>query len=135
MTRTGLGMLALVAALGGAACSDDEGGGFEVETLEVVGGDGQTAAAGTALPNPFVVEVLDGNDNPVEGIELRWTVVTGGGQLGTGVTVTDDEGQSTNTYTLGAEGPQQVRVAVPGFDLDYVFTATIQQGGGGGEQP
>ena len=47
-------------------------------TIEMVSGNGQSAAVGTAVANPLVVRVTDANDNPVANVAVAWTAVNGG---------------------------------------------------------
>ncbi len=73
--------------------------------LAKVQGDDQTGIAGSSLPDPFVVRVLDRYDNPVSGADVTFTVTQGDGQLPGGgsqlVVQTDDNGQAATTLTLG----------------------------------
>ncbi len=53
--------------------------------LEIFSGDGQTNTVAQLLPQPLVVLVKDQFDNPVEGVEVNFKVILGGGGLVTGV--------------------------------------------------
>ena len=61
-------------------------------TLTSVSGNNQSAAAGTALANPFVVEVRDGNGKPLAGVAITFVVLTGGGTLSNPTSITDANG-------------------------------------------
>jgi len=65
-----------------------------------VSGDGQTGPAGTALPNPLVVEVTDAFGNPITGAPISWTA-DGGGSVSETSTTTDGQGRASVTRTLG----------------------------------
>lgn len=74
-------------------------------TLTLISGDGQ-AGYGGQTSAPLVVELRDGNGNPMAGETINWS----GGNFGT--TVTDANGRSSNTTSFGG---------VTGF-LDIVAT-------------
>ncbi|MEX1181980.1 MAG: Ig-like domain-containing protein, partial [Gemmatimonadota bacterium] len=92
-------------------------------TLSMVVGDGQSAAAGTLLPLPLVVRVLDGADAPLPGVTVTWAA-SGDGSLDVITSVTGAEGTTSAEWTLGAEaGVQTASASVT--DLEPVtFTAT-----------
>ncbi len=64
-----------------------------------VSGDGQTAMAGTRLPSPFVVKVVDRFDNPIAAHNVTFTVVQGGGTI---------DGVTQRTIPTGQTGLAQV---------------------------
>jgi hypothetical protein len=129
-------MLAAVALIGAAACDDSNDTSGVPSELVYVSGTGQTGNVGALLPAPLVVEVLTADDEPVEGIELRW-VVTGGGALNDNTTNTDEQGRSSVTFTLGpVAGAQSVQVSAPGLpigDVVFNFVATDPGDGEGGD--
>jgi hypothetical protein len=95
-----------------------------------VWGYGQTASAGTTLPEPFDVRVVDGNGRPVSNVQVTFQVTTGTGTLnGSGSTVmvtTGHDGLARATLTLAASpGANAVTASVPGLG-SVVFTATGQ---------
>ena len=77
--------------------------------LKIISGDDQRGTIGTALENPFVVEVRDGSGNPVPNSQVTFTVTADGGMLShaddSGATsmrlVSDDTGRAQITLTLG----------------------------------
>ena len=78
--------------------------GLAVATIMVhVSGDEQEGPAGAALAEPFVVEVRDQNNNPLEGAEVTFAVTDGGGTLSATTATTDAEGRAVTTLTLGSE--------------------------------
>lgn len=102
------GLLAL--PLGLAACGDKLATGHAIEPsvaqMDVVSGNGQSAAAGTELPAPVVVRVLDGSGRPVANQIVNFKVTQGGGSVFGGAAVTNAQGVAQERWTLGAVGPQ-----------------------------
>ncbi len=101
-------------------------------TMYYVSGDSQTGTVNAPLTNPFVVEILDDDDEPVSGIPVQWVVTggTGGSFSGGATVVTDISGQASNTYTPGtAAGSYTVEARVPGLDgSPVVFDVTADPG-------
>ncbi len=66
-------------------------------------GDGQTAAAGTAVAVPPSVKVFDANDNPVAGVPVAFAVASGGGTAlpTTPVSTNADGVAAAASWTLG----------------------------------
>ena len=92
--------------------------------LSIISGDNQTGLAGETLANPFVVEVRDGNDTPVAGVTVTFTVLTGGGTLSVTTGTTDANGQSESTLTLGSDpGANTVEVSAENIDETVTFNA------------
>ncbi|MEW5931019.1 MAG: Ig-like domain-containing protein [Gemmatimonadota bacterium] len=80
------------------------------------GGAGQTAPAGTALPTPLSVRVTDADGNPIGGVQVAWTVTSGGGSLRAVAGTTDAAGISTAQWTLGpGTGVQTAAAEVAGL--------------------
>ena len=95
-------------------------------TLTRISGGEQQGVAGTALPEPFVVEVRDQNGNPLEGAEVTFAVTAGEGMLSAATATTDANGYAATTLTLGRE-PETVTVVATVAGLDPVtFTATAE---------
>ena len=87
-------------------------------------GDNQSGPVGSALASPFVVNVLDANDNPVQGTTVDFAVTQGGGALSVVSGVTDATGQAQVTLTLGTTaGQNQATATVTGLST-VTFTAT-----------
>ena len=96
-------------------------------TLTSVSGDNQVAAVGTALANPFVVEVRDGNGSPLAGIAVTFVVRAGGSRLSAETTTTDANGQAFSTLRLGIEpGANTVEVSAEGISEIVTFTAVAE---------
>jgi hypothetical protein len=93
-------------------------------TLAYVSGDNQTAKSGTALSNPLVVAVLDGNGNPIPGGPVpQFVVSSGGGSVG--AVTAAGPGQYQTFWTLGSSGSQTVTVQAPPSALTVTFHASI----------
>ena len=95
-------------------------------TLTRISGDDQQGAAGTALPESFVVEVRDQNGNPLDGAQVTFAVTGGGGTLSATTAATDANGYAATTLTLGRE-PETITVVATVAGLEPVtFTATAE---------
>ena len=62
--------------------------------LEIAAGDGQTAAAGSAVPVSPAVVARDVGGNPVPGLEVRFSVIGGGGIADPARVTTDSAGRA-----------------------------------------
>ena len=93
-------------------------------TLLKISGDTQKGVSGTALANPFVVEVRDANGDAFEGVRVTFAVTAGGGTLRTQSTTTNSNGRAESTLTLGFEaGTNTVLVSVEGISEQVTFNA------------
>jgi len=98
-----------------AACSSDEGPGAN-RTVSIESGNDQFAVVGSELA-PLVVRVVDANDTPETGVDVAWSVVSGGGSITPATSTTDAAGLASATFTLGSTvGTQEARASVPGAD-------------------
>lgn len=128
--RRRLGVVVTTLAVGWLAGCD--GDGAEARTgpdelppevsLLSVSGDGQCAAPGSELGEPFVVAAMDASvdappDRPVSGVTVTWLVLRGDGVLSSGSTVTDDQGLASVTYRLGSSAGTNVVGATTGPHL------------------
>ena len=124
--RQFLALIALV-ALGACGGSDDSTAPSQnTGTLNIVitgNSSGQTAAAGSKLPFPISVSVVNSSAAPQAGIPVTWEVLGGGGTLSATNTVTDESGFSFVDWTLGdAAGTDSVRASIGGGS-SVIFTA------------
>ncbi|MGH7321344.1 MAG: hypothetical protein ACRELA_17195 [Candidatus Rokuibacteriota bacterium] len=101
--------------------------------LAVVSGDGQTATIGAALPDPLVVQLLDGQGLAVPGRPVIFKIRGGNGSLDGGrrqiAVVTDAGGRAAAHLTLGTRAgaaSQAVEASAIGFAGPAVFTATAE---------
>ena len=81
--------------------------------IALISGDNQSAPVNTALPAPLVVQVTDQSGNPISGVTITWSV-TGDGSVSDETTVTDANGQTSVTRTLGPTAGQQTALATAG---------------------
>ena len=72
--------------------------------LTIVSGNNQSAPSGYALPNPLVVRVADGSNNPITGVAVTFAVTGGGGMIAPTSSITDINGQASAGWVLGASG-------------------------------
>jgi len=90
--------------------------GLESCHLEIVSGDGQTAAPGELLPAPLEIALRSGQGLPYPGQSVVFRVVTGGGTIAGQVSAevkTDTDGRAQAPWRLGeAIGEQKVQVFV-----------------------
>lgn len=86
-----------------AGCSRDPVAGLQASPASraVLIGNGQEAVAGTELPDPVAVRVLDEVGRPVSGQIVRFEVTVGGGEVFAGAAVTDSRGYAREWWTLG----------------------------------
>jgi adhesin/invasin len=92
--------------------------------LIIVSGNGQSAPAGTALPAPLVVRLLDEGGNPIAGGAVSWVVGQGGGLVEPGTSTTGPDGNASATWTLGPGlGANTLSAVVSGVGT-VQFTAT-----------
>lgn len=112
------------------ACGDD--GNVDppppATTIEVFSGNGQTAAPGAPLSAPLVVQVTDGDGDPVSGVVVSWAVLTGGGNISPFTSTSNAAGTASAQLTLGpGEGEQQAQATATGLDgSPVVFTAVAE---------
>lgn len=100
-------------------------------TIEQISGDSQTAGAGELLAEPFIVKVTDIHGNPVEGAEVTFEILEGGGVITESQPViTDGGGFASVTYTLGTfVSLNRIKASCPGTSpAEIIFTATADNG-------
>ena len=97
-------------------------------SLVKIAGD-QHGPPATPLPNPFVVEVRDGDGLRLEGVSVAFGITAGGGTLSTTSTTTDADGRARSVLTLGPNsGITIVSVAAGGIETPVTFTAVARDG-------
>jgi hypothetical protein len=89
-------------------------------------GNSQIGLPGAQLAESLVVQVRDTLSNPVPGVSVDWTILTGAGSLSTASSLTDPQGLAFVHWTLGGSpGSQQAQAAVAGLaGSPVVFGAT-----------
>ena len=97
------------------------------KAFEIISGDGQQDAPGTALANPFVVEVRDQYDEPLPDVEVTFSVASGGGVLSGTSVMSNNNGRAESTLTLGPDpGTNSVTVSVTGIQEEQTVTAIAE---------
>lgn len=90
-------------------------------------GDNQSAVAGSQLPNPLVVQVLDAQNNPVPNRAVTWVIGAGGGSANPQNSSTDADGKASTQWTVGAQGNNTLNAVVSGVGT-ATFSATATAG-------
>ena len=89
-----------------------------------ISGDNQQGTPGTALDQPFVVEVQDGTSTPFEGVPVIFTVTAGGGTVRPETALTDENGRAEGTLTFGLKAATNtVHTSVEGISKPTTFNA------------
>jgi len=89
-------------------------------------GDGQSVNAGTAVPILPAVLATDSWGNPVAGISITFSVVSGGGSITGATAVTDANGLAqVGSWQLGPlSGPNSLTATIPASGFLVTFNAT-----------
>ena len=97
------------------------------ETLDIIAGNDQEGAPGAALENPFVVEVRDQTDKPLPGVQVTFSVSSGGGTLSATSAIADVNGRAESILTLGPNpGTNTVEVAATGIHRTQSVSAIAE---------
>jgi len=94
--------------------------------LEILAGNQQTDTVGHTLQTPLIARVTDAVGNAVNGVEVNWQVVAGGGSLNRTSTTTGLSGLASVDLTLGSfPGTHVVRASIttPPDAVDFTATA------------
>jgi hypothetical protein len=103
----------------------------DASSVTPVSGNNQEAPAGSQLPLPLVVRVLDPDGNPIVGAPVSWLVGEGGGTPSAETSNTGSDGQASIQWTLGSvPGRNTLNAVVSG-----VGTATFTAMGTGTGSP
>jgi hypothetical protein len=130
VTAVGNGSATVTAAAGSVTGTASVTVAQTVSALAKAGGDGQSAAVGTALSTALVVRANDANGHGVAGVTVTLAVTQGGGNLSAASQVTGANGQTAGvTWTIGttAGAAQQVAASAAGAS-GVTFTATATAG-------
>lgn len=115
--------LLLAAAIGACSSNNSSTGGTAVN-LTLVSGGGISATVGTAV-GPIVVLVTDADSVPVPGVQVTFTVSTGGGVLTATSVATDAQGHALTSVTLGhTVGTITLTAAATGVVTPITFQET-----------
>ena len=102
--------------------------------LVMVQGNNQTGAVSAVLPVNPAIMVVDAFGNPVSGVNVTFTIQTGGGNVGTTIVASDVNGLAATTYTLGTVAGannntmQAVVSGLPGTPASLTFTESASPG-------
>ena len=93
-----------------------------------VSGNRQEGAGATALPNPFVVEAMNGRGKPMVGKTVQFDILGGGGRLSAKTVETDARGKARVTLTLGnSQGVNKVKATSEDIQSWVLFTAVATE--------
>src|SRR6478672_7767616 len=93
--------------------------------LDIASGNNQSAVKSSALPSPLSVLVTGTKGEPVQDVQVTWTVVSGGGALDSYSTLTAGNGVASVHWTLGGtSGAQSVKAVVAQLSFPAMFSAT-----------
>jgi hypothetical protein len=102
--------------------------------ISVLGGNGQSARSGVAVPDPLQAQVVDAGGQPVPGVQVTFQVTRGGGVVTGGSKVTDVNGVAApDQWQLGSTGVNTLEATVPTGSLEgepatFVATTTPASG-------
>lgn len=93
--------------------------------VKAIDGVDQFALTGAALSMPLRVRALDSFDNPIPGVHVAFSVVTGSGSIDGADVLTGSNGEAASgIWTLGLEpGPQDVRANADTVQIMFRATA------------
>ena len=103
-------------------------------SIRVFAGNGQSAGPGAAVPVAPAVRVLDAQDQPVQGVAVRFQVGRGAGTVAAGAKLTNANGvASADQWSLGPTGVNTLEASVDEETLTgepalFVATTTPAQG-------
>jgi alpha-tubulin suppressor-like RCC1 family protein len=92
--------------------------------LVAVSGDAQSGRVGGLLLGDLVVRVTDAFDNAKPGVNVSFTVLTGGGAVSAATVTSDATGLAKVKWTLGTQVGSQSLIAGSGAVAPITFTAT-----------
>lgn len=123
-TRNAAALALLSLAL--VSCDDDPAAPPVPANIQAFAGDAQSAVAGTPVSVPPAVRVTDDGGGPVVGVDVRFTVRSGGGAVEGADATTNADGVATaGSWTLGTTPGENVLTArTAGLLTEVVFTAT-----------
>ena len=101
VARVALAFVALIAVQ--AACGDGSTDPSKPSAMVAVSPDSQSTAAGVKMAAPLVVRVTGGNNTPIAGTVVRWTISAGGGTVSDTTSTTNADGEAQTTYTPGSQ--------------------------------
>ena len=98
------------------------------KSLVIVDGGDQGGLPNSPLEDSVVVRVVDRHGNGVAGVEVRFSVATGGGSISPAVATSNAQGEVRVQWTLGPViGAQSMQAFAPGAGNALTVGATISQ--------
>ncbi len=123
--RRPLRIAALLALSATLSCKDSGTGPKPTPSIvQLVSGNNQEATAGSELPNPLMVEVLDAKGNAVGGQRVEWSVTAGGGSVDPAASITNSSGIARTFFRLGTAAGENRATAKVGSLPPVAFVAT-----------
>jgi hypothetical protein len=121
-------IVGLIAASGGCLSIDTSNEGVAV--LTVATGNDQTVQVGKTAAVPLVVRAFDNAAQPMEDVEITWSInPAGGGSVSTVTTTTDDAGFSQVDFTAGPTAQTVfVRASAEGLTVSFTMTVVAASG-------
>ena len=96
-------------------------------SLSIVSGENQEGLTGEPLTNPFIVQVRDQYDDPMEGVTVTFAVTAGDSALSATVVTTNMNGEAKSTLILGTDpGTNTVQATVAGIAQTATFNAIAE---------
>jgi len=122
--------LTLAVLMFGAAavgCGGDGGGNNTPAAIRIVAGNNQDAEVGTKVPIDPVARVTNASGEPLEGVNVTFAVVAGGGSVAEPRTVTNRDGEATpGSWTLGSEpGANALSASTNGLSTTFRAVGTV----------
>ena len=88
----------------------------EPASASIISGNNQITVFNTLLGSPLVVRVKDNLGNPMQGVNVTWSISSGGGLVTSVVNPTNLNGLSSATWKLGPSGSQSVTATIKKFN-------------------
>jgi hypothetical protein len=127
VTAAGNGSASITASSGGISGAVTAQVAQVATVVQKTGGDAQTGAVGSMLPQPVSVSVRDRLGQPVAGVTVNLSVV-GGGSLSAASGVSGADGSVAVNWTLGTAAGSVQRVAATATVGSVEFNATAVAG-------
>ncbi len=98
--------------------------------IKVLSGNNQSAEVNTQLPEPILVEIVDSQGNPLEGVTVVFTAEEGAGWFANQNRIqkilTNEEGRAQTHFLLGKKaGEKTIHISVEGGDCRPVVLLAI----------
>ncbi len=114
----------IVLSLGAVACGDARVTVPRTRgKIAITSGNAQQGVPGAPLDRPIIIVVRDASGAPVADVRVSW-LADDGGTIDPGQTVTDENGRTGATWTLGAALPHRGRALALGYDVAE-FSASV----------